>query len=186
MLVPAATLQRELEHRFGMFQYSDELMLYNGCIQNYPWQFKEQDGPYQYAIVTSGLHLVGYISYNVDFYSHQVYGFGLICFDARHHYSITKPFCCLLCVPLKKSCFLELFFVFADLSVHFLHGFSAKRLNALGGTRTRMVSRQILSLLRLPFRHPGAIFYKCSIARAKVKSIPLKKLILNPEILNFN
>ena len=45
--------------------------------------------------------------------------------------------------------------------------------------------RQILSLLRLPFRHPGAIFYKCSIARAKVKSIPLKKIILNPEMLNF-
>ena len=88
MLVPAATLQRELEHRFSIFQYSDELMLYNGCIQNYPWQFKEQDGHYQYAIVTSEQHLVGYISYNVDFYSHQVYGFGLICFDENPKYKM--------------------------------------------------------------------------------------------------
>ena len=88
MLVPAATLQRELEHRFSIFQYSDELMLYNGCIQNYPWQFKEQDGHYQYAIVTSELHLVGYVSYNVDFYSHQVYGFGLICFDENPKYKM--------------------------------------------------------------------------------------------------
>ena len=67
----------------------------------------------------------------------------------------------------KKTCFSELFFVFR---IFFL-GFSPQDYDMPGaGLEPAWKIRQILSLLRLPFRHPGAIYYKCSTAQAKVKS----------------
>ena len=77
----------------------------------------------------------------------------------------------------KKSRFSELFFVstclFALFWSCFFRGSRVKMPGA--GLEPAWKIRQILSLLRLPFRHPGANYYKCSTARAKVKGLFLKK-----------
>jgi hypothetical protein len=90
MLVPAMCYKDELEALFKMNQYSEAMLFYNGCIENYEWTMKEEDGRYQYAIVNQEDNVVvGYISYRVDYYAHQVCNFGLICLNQNSKYKMT-------------------------------------------------------------------------------------------------
>lgn len=90
MLVPAMCHKDELEALFKMNQYSEAMLFYNGCIENYEWTMKEEDGRYQYAIVNQEDNVVvGYISYRVDYYAHQVCNFGLICLNQNSKYKMT-------------------------------------------------------------------------------------------------
>lgn len=90
MLVPAMARKNEVEALFKIFQYSEPMLFYNGCIENYEWTMKEEDGRYQYAIVNQEDNVVvGYISYRVDYYAHQVCNFGLICFNQKPKYKMT-------------------------------------------------------------------------------------------------
>lgn len=90
MLVPAMYYKDELETLFKMNQYSEAMIFYNGCIENYEWTMKEEDGRYQYAIVNQEDNVVvGYISYRVDYYAHQVCNFGLICLNQNSKYKMT-------------------------------------------------------------------------------------------------
>jgi len=90
MLVPAISRKSEVEALFKNYLYTDEIIFYNGCIENYEWTMKEEDGKYQFAIVNQkDDEIVGYVSYRVDFYSHQVCNFGLICFNQNSKYKMT-------------------------------------------------------------------------------------------------
>jgi len=90
MLVPAISRKSEVEALFKSYLYTDEITFYNGCIENYEWTMKEEDGKYQYAIVNQEDNVVvGYISYRVDYYAHQVCNFGLICFNQKPKYKMT-------------------------------------------------------------------------------------------------
>ena len=90
MLVPAMARKNELETLFKINQYSEAMLFYNGCIENYEWTMKEEDEHYQYAIVNQEDNVVvGYISYRVDFYAHQVCNFGLICLNRNPKYKMT-------------------------------------------------------------------------------------------------
>lgn len=82
MLVPAVCYKDQIEHYSDVLRYSDEAIFYNGCTETGRIQITTEptEGRYQWAIVDKNMDLVGYISYMVDYYSSNAYGFGLITF----------------------------------------------------------------------------------------------------------
>lgn len=83
MLMPAILRKDEILHEFQKLQYTDDLMFEVGNIDNYmPRIVEEPDkSTFQFAIVDNKDKLVGYISYEIDWYSSQAYNFGLMSFD---------------------------------------------------------------------------------------------------------
>lgn len=82
MLIPAILRKNEILHEFQKLQYTDDLMYEVGCCDNYmPDIVEEPDKEtYQFAIVDSKDKLVGYVSYQIDWYSSQAHRFGLMSF----------------------------------------------------------------------------------------------------------
>lgn len=83
MLIPAILKKEEILHEFQKLQYTDDLMYEVGCCDNYmPNIVEEPDKEtYQFAIVNSKDILVGYVSYQIDWYVSQAHNFGLMSFD---------------------------------------------------------------------------------------------------------
>lgn len=83
MLIPAILKKDEILYEFQKLQYTDDLMYEVGSCDNYmPNIVEEPDKEtYQYAIIDNKNKLVGYVSYQVDWYSSQAHQFGLMSFD---------------------------------------------------------------------------------------------------------
>ena len=94
MLVPAAVYKDQIEKMSDYLRYSDKMMFYNGCTETGRIQIQTDptEGRYQWAILAKRRRaedqdeLVGYISYMVDYYSSNAYGFGLISFTSDKRY----------------------------------------------------------------------------------------------------
>ena len=73
----------EILKEFQKLHYTDDLMYEVGGCDNYMPQILEEPRKenYQYAIVNSDAKLIGYVSYEIDWYSSQAYRFGLMSFD---------------------------------------------------------------------------------------------------------
>lgn len=80
MLVPAITYKDEIEKEFKRIQYSEKYLWYTGSIDNYDIEVKTEGDKFSFAIVCQE-HLIGYISFRVDWYCSMAYNFSLIRFS---------------------------------------------------------------------------------------------------------
>lgn len=80
MLVPAITYKEEIEREFKKIQYTDKYLWYTGSIDNYDLEIKTEGDKFAFAIVCQE-HLIGYISFRVDWYCSMAYNFSLIRFS---------------------------------------------------------------------------------------------------------
>ena len=97
MLVPAACYKEEIEKAFAKLAYTDKLLWYDGCIDNFRHELTDESDKYHYAIVENNT-LLGYISFRVDWYCSMAYNFGLMSFTDTYAddndfygYRSTKP-----------------------------------------------------------------------------------------------
>jgi RimJ/RimL family protein N-acetyltransferase len=84
MLMPASVFKDEIEQEFRKMSYSEKLLWFDGCIDNYHHEIKEEDEKFAFAIVNKYESLIGYISFRIHWYDSCAYNFGLICFDTIH------------------------------------------------------------------------------------------------------
>ena len=82
MLEPAVCYKDDIFENFKQYYYTDDLFYYNGNLGCWLPGIEEEseEGHYDFAIVDNGI-CIGYFSYQVDFYSSNVYNFGLFSFD---------------------------------------------------------------------------------------------------------
>lgn len=80
MLVPAIQYKDEIEKEFQRIQYSEKYLWYTGSIDNYDIEVKTEGDKFSFAIVCQE-HLIGYISFRVDWYCSMAYNFSLIRFS---------------------------------------------------------------------------------------------------------
>lgn len=80
MLVPAITYKEEIEREFQKIQYTDKYLWYTGSIDNYDLEVKTEGDKFAFAIICHE-HLIGYISFRVDWYCSMAYNFSLIRFS---------------------------------------------------------------------------------------------------------
>ena len=80
MLVPAIQYKDEIEKEFQRIQYSEKYLWYTGSIDNYDLEVKTEGDKFAFAIVCQE-HLIGYISFRVDWYCSMAYNFSLIRFS---------------------------------------------------------------------------------------------------------
>jgi len=80
MIVPAITYKEEIEREFKKIHYTDKYLWYTGSIDNYDMEVKTEGDKYAFAIVCQE-HLIGYISFRVDWYCSMAYNFSLIRFS---------------------------------------------------------------------------------------------------------
>lgn len=80
MLVPAIQYKDEIEKAFQKIQYSEKYLWYTGSIDNYDLEVKTEGDKFAFAIVCQE-HLIGYISFRVDWYCSMAYNFSLIRFS---------------------------------------------------------------------------------------------------------
>lgn len=83
MLIPAILRKNEILYEFQKLQYTDDLMFEVGNIDNCMPNIVEEPSRYtfQYAIVDKDEKLIGYVAYEIDWYSSHAYNFGLMSFD---------------------------------------------------------------------------------------------------------
>lgn len=81
-IVPATAYKEEIEKYAAKLRYSNKMFFYNGTYEHGPMYIQTEDtaGRYQWAIVDNDANLVGYISYQVDYFCANAYSFGLIAF----------------------------------------------------------------------------------------------------------
>lgn len=80
MLVPAITYKEEIEKEFQRIQYTEKYLWYTGSIDNYDIEVKTEGDKFAFAIICQE-HLIGYISFRVDWYCSMAYNFSLIRFS---------------------------------------------------------------------------------------------------------
>lgn len=94
MLIPAICKKDELTYEFDRLRYSDDLIFYNGCIEDGRIYIQGEDnstlGCFQYAICDNEENVVGYLAYHIDYYSSSLFNVGLINFkkDKRSYMPI--------------------------------------------------------------------------------------------------
>ena len=83
MLIPAIIKKDEILEAFKRYYYSEDMLYETGSLNNWLPNIQEEteSGKFQYAIVDSQEHLLGYLDYCIDWYSSCAYRFGLISFD---------------------------------------------------------------------------------------------------------
>lgn len=91
MIEPAILYIGELTEAFNRTLYTKERFWYEGGIENYDTEIKEEADKFQYAITKYG-QLLGYISFRVDWYSSCAYNFGLIKFEDVYSTEDNKGF----------------------------------------------------------------------------------------------
>lgn len=79
-IVPAYLFKNDIENEFAKLAYTEKLMWFDGCIENFHHEVTEEDCKYQFAICEDG-KLVGFISFRVDWYCSMAFNFGLISFS---------------------------------------------------------------------------------------------------------
>lgn len=85
MLMPASLYKEEIEKQFKAIQYTDKYLWYTGSIDNYDMEVKTEADKFAFAIVDNWQHLIGYVSFRVDWYCSTAYNFGLICFHPDYY-----------------------------------------------------------------------------------------------------
>ena len=85
MLKPAILYKNEILTKIQEYNYTEDMMYYSGYLGNaIPSIEEDTNGKlYQYAIVDDG-KLIGYFTYQIDWYSSSVYNFGLFSFDRNN------------------------------------------------------------------------------------------------------
>lgn len=81
MLVPAILFKSEIENGFKKLFYTSDMLFESGSLDQWVPDIPENvnEGQFQYAIV-SGEKVIGYLGYYVNYYTSNVYNFGLISF----------------------------------------------------------------------------------------------------------
>ena len=85
MLVPAILYKDEICRGFMEYNYTEDMIYYTGYLGNsLPSIEENNDGyKYQYAIVDNG-KLIGYFTYQIDWYVSCAHCFGLFSFDRNN------------------------------------------------------------------------------------------------------
>ena len=85
MLVPAILYADEIRKKFMEYNYDDDMILYNGYLGYSLPKIAESDNGelYQYAIIDDD-KLIGYFTYQIDWYVSCVRCFGLFSFDRNN------------------------------------------------------------------------------------------------------
>ena len=83
MLVPAILYKDQIVREFRKYYYSRDMFYENGCLHNWTPEIIDSpdSGKRQYAIVDKDNNLIGYLGFTIDWYSSNVYNFGLFSFD---------------------------------------------------------------------------------------------------------
>lgn len=82
MIKPAILYKEELSKAFNQKLYTQEYLWYEGGIDNYEHEIKEEQDKFQYAIIDND-KVIGFISFRVDWYCSCVFNFGLINFSGQ-------------------------------------------------------------------------------------------------------
>lgn len=82
MLVPAILFKSEIENGFKKLFYTNDMFFVNSNLDQWIPDIAENmnEGWFQYAIV-DGEKVIGYLGYYVNYYTSNVYNFGLISFE---------------------------------------------------------------------------------------------------------
>lgn len=82
MLVPAILYKEQIIKEFQKLYYTEDMMFETGCLNQWCPEIPEtpNEGRFDYAIVHND-KLIGYLSYQVDYYTSKAYNFGLMSFD---------------------------------------------------------------------------------------------------------
>ena len=84
MIKPAILYKEEIERKFKEFYYSDDFMYYTGTNESFSIEVTDNcsDYKYEFAVLSDkDEHLIGYISYTIDWYSSVANRFGIFSFD---------------------------------------------------------------------------------------------------------
>lgn len=86
MLIPAIMKKTEIEEGFKKLYYTDDMFYYRGSMCSCHTNILDTgDGNmFQWAIVDENEKVIGYIGYNIDWYSSNASSFGLISFDKNN------------------------------------------------------------------------------------------------------
>lgn len=82
MLVPAILYKEQIQKEFQKLYYTEDMMFETGCLEQWCPEISEVPnvGQFDYAIVHNE-KLIGYLTYQVDYYASKAYNFGLMSFD---------------------------------------------------------------------------------------------------------
>lgn len=82
MLVPAILYKEEIIKEFQKLYYTDDMLFETGCLEQWCPNISDmpKEGRFDYAI-TNENKLIGYLSYQIDYYTSKAYNFGLMSFD---------------------------------------------------------------------------------------------------------
>lgn len=82
MLVPAILYRDQIKREFQRLYYTKDMLFETGCLWQWTPEISDSpdDGRFDYAIVSNN-KLIGYLSYQVDYYVSKAYNFGLMSFD---------------------------------------------------------------------------------------------------------
>lgn len=85
MLVPAILYSDNIYTEFLKKSYSEDMLNYMGCLETGmpEIQGRNDGGLYQYAILDND-KLIGYFTYQIDWYSSTAHYFGLIAFEKNN------------------------------------------------------------------------------------------------------
>ena len=85
MLVPAILYKEEIKSKMLEYNYTEDMMYYSGYLGNaLPSIEEDTNGKlYQYAIVDDS-KLIGYFTYQIDWYNSCAYNFGLYSFNKNN------------------------------------------------------------------------------------------------------
>lgn len=97
MLVPAIMMKQEIEEAFNKLLYTDKLMWYDGCIDNFTHEVTTEEDKYAFAIVREDRYdsyeLIGYISFRISWYISEAFNFGLIKFAEKDEQIMASALC---------------------------------------------------------------------------------------------
>ena len=82
MLVPGILYREQIEKEFQKLFYTEDMFYETGCFEQWNPTIADNpvEGRYDYAIVEDD-RLIGFLSYQVDYYVSKAYNFGLMSFD---------------------------------------------------------------------------------------------------------
>jgi hypothetical protein len=82
MLKPGILYKEQIIKEFQKLYYTEDMMFESGCIGQWCPNISDipNEGKFDYAIIHNN-KLIGYLSYQVDYYASNVYNFGLMSFD---------------------------------------------------------------------------------------------------------
>lgn len=80
--MPAVLYKEQITKEFQKLYYSEDMLFETGCLGQWTPEIEDipSAGRFDYAIV-SGNKLIGFLSYQVDYYCSSAYNFGLMSFD---------------------------------------------------------------------------------------------------------